>query len=73
MANGLPYGWTEQYAVSQLLQQVKELRNALGVQATRLADLEAELARIDMTKADRRGRKPTAQGDARLGDASERS
>jgi hypothetical protein len=58
----MPHGWTENYAICHLLEQ-----NKLMVE--RVAQLEAEIARLDREKQGRRGPKPkpTAQGDARLG------
>lgn len=75
----LPYGWSDRYALTHTMSQVKQLTEAVGVLTERLAVLEAELTRLDVTKADRKGRKPqpTAQGDLRdipkLGETRERA
>ena len=65
--NDLPYGWNQQYALTHAIGEIKRLTDIVNAQTERLATFEAELTRLDVTKADRKGRKPqpTAQGDLR--------
>lgn len=56
--NRLPEGWNEQYALRWSVEKITQLIDAINVATDRIAQLEAELARLDVTKADRRGRKP---------------
>ena len=65
--NNLPYGWSDHYALTHTMSQVKQLTEAVKVLSDRLGVLEAELTRLDLTKQDRKGRKPqpSAQGNLR--------
>lgn len=54
----LPYGWTEQYALTFLVEENLKIRDELTAMAERMAFLEAEVTRLDMTKATKVGRKP---------------
>lgn len=71
----LPYGWNEQYALQYVVEQVGRQKEQIELLQQTIANLEAEVARLDVQKANRAGRKPkmieqpTAQGDARIGDA----
>lgn len=56
--NNLPDGWNEQYALRWAVERITQLIDAVNAADRRMAELEAELARLDVTKADRRGRKP---------------
>lgn len=64
----LPHGWTLQYAVQwcvDRLQQQKndeDLRQFVDELTQRVVDLEVEVSRLEQAKADRKGRKPIAQG-----------
>lgn len=57
----LPYGWTDQYAVRFCLQENARMKAAIEALTQRQAELEAELTRLDMTKANKAGRKPKDQ------------
>lgn len=54
----LPYGWTEQYALTFLIEENTKVRDEIKAANERIALLEAELTRLDMTKANKVGRKP---------------
>lgn len=54
----LPYGWSEQYAIRHLLEKWGEAGEAIVAMSERISQLEAEIARLDMTKANKPGRKP---------------
>lgn len=62
MANDLPYGWSESYAIRHALEELKQMRDAMGALTAQVSELEAEVARLDVVKANRAGRKPTVQG-----------
>lgn len=56
----LPFGWTSDYAIKYLYDQVETLNDKIAL-------LEKEVARLDAEKQTKRGPKPKpiAQGDAR--------
>jgi hypothetical protein len=54
----LPYGWTDQYALSFLIEENLKVREEIKAANDRISFLEAELTRLDMTKANKVGRKP---------------
>lgn len=56
----LPHGWTEQYAIGWLLEQQAQQIKAIEALISRVADLESEIARLDVEKASRAGRKSKA-------------
>lgn len=72
----LPYGWSEQYALREVLNRSAQMEQAIDALQARVAELEAEIARLDVQKANRAGRprKATAQVNARPpGERDERS
>lgn len=64
----LPHGWTLQYAVQwcverlQKQESTEDVRRFVDELAQRVSDLEVEVSRLEQAKADRKGRKPIAQG-----------
>lgn len=56
----LPYGWTEQYAIKELLRITDDLMKRVG-------RLESEVISLQQGKQDRRGRKPSAVKPIALG------
>ena len=65
MADDLPFGWTEAYAIRHALEGMKQMRDVVTALTERVGELETEIARLDTVKANRAGRKPTAQGKQR--------
>ena len=64
----LPHGWTLQYAVDWCVERLhkqestEDIRRFVDELAQRVSDLEVEVSRLEQAKANRKGRKPTAQG-----------
>ena len=54
----LPFGWTDQYAIRYILDENGRMKDEIHALIERLSNLEAEIARLDMTKANKAGRKP---------------
>lgn len=48
----LPFGWTQQFAIEHALKEIEQLKATVAKQQRDIAQLEA-------TKADRKGRKPS--------------
>ena len=61
-----PKGWGDQYLMNWLYDEVENLKarqqpsnvDVIEVLANRVAELEAEVARLEVTKASKRGPKP---------------
>ena len=64
--SNLPYGWTDQYAIRYLLNKVESLEKVVEGQRQIIGNLESEVARLDVQKANRAGRKPIARGETRV-------
>lgn len=56
----LPFGWSEQYAIEQILRVNEDLMK-------RVAHLEQQVVTLQQGKQDRRGRKPSAVKPTALG------
>lgn len=66
-----PHGWGDQYTIQWCFDAISRLESTITAQGELIANLESEVARLDVQKANRAGRKPKivenpiAQGDAR--------
>ena len=54
----LPHGWTERFTLGWLMEQHLQQSSTIESLVTRVEQLEREIARLDVEKASKAGRKP---------------